>query len=92
MGLKDRLRIVERYCVVDGYGVPLGPMMDFYSDSKSTPLSVVRNPFPFRRGQGNGYEEKEHAEKALTECIAHIEAVNALPENQRIGSSKWWVK
>ena len=92
MGLKDKLRIATRYYIVDGYGVPMGPMMDFYSGGKSVPMSIVRNPYPFKRGQGNGFEELEHAEKALAECIKLVEAVSVLPENQRVGSSKWWAK
>lgn len=92
MGLKDKLRIATRYYVVDGYGVPCGPMMDFYNGEKSMPTIIARNPYPFKRGQGNGFEELEHAEKALADMIKHVEAVNSLPVNQRIGSSKWWEK
>ncbi len=89
MSLLNEISVVTRHFVVDRQGIPLGPMRDFYSGSGSTPLGVVRNPYPFRRGQ-DGFETLEEAEAALAKTKAHIEAVIALPEKQRVGASRFW--
>lgn len=86
---KSKLRIATRFYIVDEYGVPCGPMMDFYSGGPA-PVQIVRNPYPFRSGQGNGFEDMESAEIALKKMHDHVDAVLSAPVEKRVGSSKWW--
>ena len=89
MSLADEIRIETRHFIVHPSGVNMGPMFDFYSGAADVPPSVLRNPYPFKRGQ-IGVETMEEAEAMLAKVRNHIQAVVALPANQKKGSSKFW--
>tara|TARA_R110002020_G_scaffold475512_1_gene710688 strand:+ start:2804 stop:3085 length:282 start_codon:yes stop_codon:yes gene_type:complete len=76
------------YYVINEYG-PIGTMYDFYTGAKKLTSSLSRYPYPFS-SRKNKFENYEEAQVAMQKTKDHVQAVLALPEKQKIGSSKHW--
>lgn len=80
--------------VCSATGVPVGPMFDFYSESKAVPVEVSRNPMPIELRQRllhQPNDTKAVALDILARWRAHIQSViTHISEKKRIGSSKYW--
>lgn len=63
---------------------PMGQMFDFYE------RGALKNPYPFRDGQGQGFLTADEAEKAYQKMMNHICEVCELEPKKRKGSSTTW--
>ena len=80
---------IDGFWFVTDDGTPFGRSRDFYSESTKLPISVSRNPFPFRKLQNKFATEKE-AEEQLQNLKNHMRAVIQMEDKQKVGSSRWW--
>lgn len=87
-------RVDHRCKVVDAGGVPVGNMMNMYSETAKTG-AISQNPFPdelkvFKKPHEDA-QDFDKAEDIRGRLQAHIEAVvSSVKKGKRIGSSEYW--